>query len=69
MAAPLTACMQNNISELFMLLHFLDKAKFASVEGFEAQFSEIEQQEQVTGGVQVQGGAAGEEGEGGVQKT
>ena len=47
MAAPLTACMQNNISELFMLLHFLDKAKFASVEGFEAQFSEIEQQEQV----------------------
>ena len=52
-----------------MLLHFLDKAKFASVEGFEAQFSEIEQQEQVRGGeggVQVQGGEAGEGGEGGV---
>ena len=39
--------LQNNITELFMLLHFLDHSKFASVEDFEAQFSEIGQEEQV----------------------
>jgi SNF2 family DNA or RNA helicase len=39
--------LQNNITELFMLLHFLDHAKFSSAEDFEAQFSEIGQEEQV----------------------
>ena len=39
--------LQNNITELFMLLHFLDHNKFDSVEDFEQQFSEIGQEEQV----------------------
>ncbi|GAX74493.1 hypothetical protein CEUSTIGMA_g1942.t1 [Chlamydomonas eustigma] len=39
--------LQNNISELFMLLHFLEKEKFASVEQFEQQFSDLGQERQV----------------------
>ena len=39
--------LQNNITELFMLLHFLDHKKFNSVDDFEQQFSKIGQEEQV----------------------
>ena len=39
--------LQNNIAELFMLMHFLDKAKFGSLEEFEAEFANISHNEQV----------------------
>ena len=39
--------LQNNITELFMLMHFLDATKFDDPEAFEAQFADISQDEQV----------------------
>ena len=39
--------LQNNITELFMLMHFLDAGKFDDPDAFEAQFAEISQDEQV----------------------
>ena len=39
--------LQNNIQELFALLHFLDARKFDSWESFEADFAEISREEQV----------------------
>ena len=41
--------LQNNIGELFMLLHFLDETKFSSQEEFEANFSTLTEQDQVRG--------------------
>jgi SNF2 family DNA or RNA helicase len=45
--------LQNNISELFMLLHFLEKDKFASVEQFEQQFSDLGQEGQVCCAIKI----------------
>ena len=39
--------LQNNISELFMLLHFLDASKFSSLEDFELNFSDLGHEQQV----------------------
>jgi len=39
--------LQNNIAELFMLLHFLDKAKFGNLEEFEDQFKDLSHEKQV----------------------
>lgn len=39
--------LQNNIQELFALLHFLDARKFDSWESFEADFAKISEKEQV----------------------
>jgi SNF2 family DNA or RNA helicase len=39
--------LQNNIAELFMLLHFLDKGKFANLEEFEDQFKDLSHEKQV----------------------
>ena len=33
--------LQNNLSELFMLLHFLDAGKFHSLQDFEADYSDL----------------------------
>lgn len=38
---------QNNLGELFMLMHFLEPAKFVSQEEFEAQFSDLGREQQV----------------------
>ncbi|RWW69311.1 hypothetical protein BHE74_00023087 [Ensete ventricosum] len=37
----------NNLDELFMLMHFLDAGKFASIEDFQKEFKDINQEEQV----------------------
>ncbi|KAG0556719.1 hypothetical protein KC19_11G074300 [Ceratodon purpureus] len=39
--------LQNNLDELFMLMHFLDAGKFASLEEFQQEFQDINQEEQV----------------------
>ncbi len=39
--------LQNNLSELWMLLHFLDASKFQSLEDFEADFSDLSHGDQV----------------------
>jgi len=39
--------LQNNLDELFMLMHFLDAGKFASLEEFQREFEDISQEEQV----------------------
>eukprot|EP01018_Ginkgo_biloba_P007663 Gb_18673 [translate_table: standard] len=39
--------LQNNLDELFMLMHFLDAGKFASLEEFQQEFKDISQEEQV----------------------
>lgn len=39
--------LQNNLDELFMLMHFLDAGKFASIEDFQKEFTDINQEEQV----------------------
>nr|XP_043610939.1 CHD3-type chromatin-remodeling factor PICKLE [Erigeron canadensis] len=40
--------LQNNLDELFMLMHFLDAGKFASLEEFQEEFKDINQEEQVS---------------------
>lgn len=39
--------LQNNLAELWMLLHFLDAGKFQSLEQFQADFSDFSQGDQV----------------------
>ncbi|KAJ4952799.1 hypothetical protein NE237_029631 [Protea cynaroides] len=39
--------LQNNLDELFMLMHFLDNGKFGSLEEFQEEFKDINQEEQV----------------------
>ncbi|PIA60914.1 hypothetical protein AQUCO_00300438v1 [Aquilegia coerulea] len=39
--------LQNNLDELFMLMHFLDAGKFGSLEEFQEEFKDINQEEQV----------------------
>ncbi|KAL4022127.1 hypothetical protein IC575_015850 [Cucumis melo] len=39
--------LQNNLDELFMLMHFLDAGKFASLEEFQEEFRDINQEEQI----------------------
>ncbi|XP_024359262.1 CHD3-type chromatin-remodeling factor PICKLE isoform X2 [Physcomitrium patens] len=39
--------LQNNLDELFMLMHFLDAGKFNSLEEFQQEFQDINQEEQV----------------------
>ncbi|CAH2061075.1 unnamed protein product [Thlaspi arvense] len=39
---------QNNLDELFMLMHFLDAGKFASLEEFQEEFKDINQEEQIS---------------------
>ncbi|XP_019438781.1 PREDICTED: CHD3-type chromatin-remodeling factor PICKLE-like [Lupinus angustifolius] len=39
--------LQNNLDELFMLMHFLDAGKFGSLEEFQEEFKDINQGEQV----------------------
>lgn len=39
--------LQNNLDELFMLMHFLDAGKFGSLEDFQEQFKDLSQEEQV----------------------
>eukprot|EP00192_Tetraselmis_astigmatica_P001503 CAMPEP_0117687286 /NCGR_PEP_ID=MMETSP0804-20121206/23042_1 /TAXON_ID=1074897 /ORGANISM="Tetraselmis astigmatica, Strain CCMP880" /LENGTH=1720 /DNA_ID=CAMNT_0005499315 /DNA_START=24 /DNA_END=5186 /DNA_ORIENTATION=- len=39
--------LQNNLDELFMLMHFLEPGKFSSLEDFQAQFSEVAAEEQM----------------------
>lgn len=39
--------LQNNLDELFMLMHFLDAGKFSSLEEFQEQFRDLSQEEQV----------------------
>ena len=39
--------LQNNMAELFMLMHFLDAAKFDDPEAYEAQFATLDQGDQV----------------------
>jgi len=39
--------LQNNIAELFMLLHFLDRGKFDNLEEFEDQFKDLSHEKQV----------------------
>lgn len=45
--------LQNNVTELFMLLHFLDAGKFVSPAELEEQFGNLGQEEQVSGGHDV----------------
>ncbi|KAJ4827142.1 hypothetical protein Tsubulata_024448 [Turnera subulata] len=40
--------LQNNLDELFMLMHFLDAGKFASLEEFQEEFRDINQEEQIS---------------------
>ncbi|KAL9338729.1 hypothetical protein Peur_067744 [Populus x canadensis] len=40
--------LQNNLDELFMLMHFLDAGKFASLEEFQEEFKDINQEEQIS---------------------
>eukprot|EP00250_Pteridium_aquilinum_P017954 c23861_g1_i1 orf=626-5110(-) len=39
--------LQNNLDELFMLMHFLDAGKFARLEDFQEEFKDLSQEEQV----------------------
>lgn len=39
--------LQNNLDELFMLMHFLDDGKFPSIEEFQEEFKDINQEEQI----------------------
>ncbi|KAM7258418.1 hypothetical protein ACFE04_014159 [Oxalis oulophora] len=39
--------LQNNLDELFMLMHFLDAGKFDSLEAFQEEFEDINQEEQI----------------------
>eukprot|EP00850_Spirogloea_muscicola_P004476 SM000019S05020 [mRNA] locus=s19:556386:566850:+ [translate_table: standard] len=39
--------LQNNLEELFMLMHFLDATKFSSLEHFKSEFKDLGQEEQV----------------------
>ncbi|XP_047325059.1 CHD3-type chromatin-remodeling factor PICKLE-like [Impatiens glandulifera] len=39
--------LQNNLDELFMLMHFLDTGKFGSLEEFQEEFKDINQEEQI----------------------
>ncbi|XP_042503732.1 CHD3-type chromatin-remodeling factor PICKLE [Macadamia integrifolia] len=39
--------LQNNLDELFMLMHFLDDGKFGSLEEFQEEFKDINQEEQI----------------------
>ncbi|XP_077222222.1 chromatin remodeling factor CHD3 (PICKLE) isoform X2 [Tasmannia lanceolata] len=39
--------LQNNLDELFMLMHFLDAGKFKSLEAFQEEFKDINQEEQI----------------------
>ncbi|XP_022981141.1 CHD3-type chromatin-remodeling factor PICKLE [Cucurbita maxima] len=39
--------LQNNLDELFMLMHFLDAGKFGSLEEFQEEFRDINQEEQI----------------------
>lgn len=39
--------LQNNLDELFMLMHFLDDGKFPSIEDFQKEFKDINQEEQI----------------------
>ena len=40
--------LQNNLQELWMLLHFLDAAKFESLEAFQQDYSDLSHGDQVT---------------------
>ncbi|MBA0627525.1 hypothetical protein Godav_005029 [Gossypium davidsonii] len=40
--------LQNNLDELFMLMHFLDAGKFGSLEEFQEQFKDISQEMQIS---------------------
>ncbi|XP_024544547.1 CHD3-type chromatin-remodeling factor PICKLE [Selaginella moellendorffii] len=40
--------LQNNLDELFTLMHFLDASKFSSLEEFQQEFRDINQEEQVS---------------------
>ncbi|KAI5647924.1 hypothetical protein M9H77_33929 [Catharanthus roseus] len=40
--------LQNNLDELFMLMHFLDAGKFDSLEEFQEEFKDISQEEQIS---------------------
>ncbi|PIN02471.1 DNA helicase [Handroanthus impetiginosus] len=40
--------LQNNLDELFILMHFLDAGKFGSLEEFQEEFNDINQEEQIT---------------------
>ncbi|KAL6502117.1 hypothetical protein OROGR_027250 [Orobanche gracilis] len=40
--------LQNNLDELFMLMHFLDAGKFGSLEDFQDEFKDINQEEQIS---------------------
>ncbi|GAA0152154.1 chromatin/chromatin-binding, or -regulatory protein [Lithospermum erythrorhizon] len=40
--------LQNNLDELFMLMHFLDAGKFNSLEEFQEEFKDISQEEQIS---------------------
>ncbi|KAL2318030.1 hypothetical protein Fmac_031906 [Flemingia macrophylla] len=39
--------LQNNLDELYMLMHFLDAKKFGSLEEFQKEFQEINQEEKI----------------------
>ncbi|KAK9683495.1 hypothetical protein RND81_10G145300 [Saponaria officinalis] len=40
--------LQNNLDELFVLMHFLDAGKFGSLEEFQEEFQDINQEEQIS---------------------
>ncbi|PRQ42235.1 putative DNA helicase chromatin regulator PHD family [Rosa chinensis] len=40
--------LQNNLDELFMLMHFLDAGKFASLEEFQEEFKDINEEQQIS---------------------
>ncbi|CAK8569972.1 unnamed protein product [Lathyrus sativus] len=40
--------LQNNLDELFMLMHFLDAGKFGSLEEFQEEFKDINQEQQIS---------------------
>ncbi|RDY08117.1 CHD3-type chromatin-remodeling factor PICKLE, partial [Mucuna pruriens] len=40
--------LQNNLDELFMLMHFLDAGKFGSLEEFQEEFKDINREEQIS---------------------
>ncbi|CAI9092629.1 OLC1v1027924C1 [Oldenlandia corymbosa var. corymbosa] len=40
--------LQNNLDELFMLMHFLDAGKFGGLEEFQEEFKDINQEEQIS---------------------
>ncbi|KAF7149908.1 hypothetical protein RHSIM_Rhsim02G0208200 [Rhododendron simsii] len=45
---PSVDVFQNNLDELFMLMHFLDAGKFGSLEEFQEEFKDINQEEQIS---------------------